>query len=192
MIRNINRIVVIIFLSKFFIACQENDINTFKLSDRMIKTVENNKECLEIFKNNFGVDYIETKKYHYVEALTRRFIEKNKEDKYQSFVLIKLNENGEIPNSTTLTIGKLPNGKGVITKYVFTNNGLKGVSKVFSDFNFDELYKKLGNQASKTSIHNTNVLLIDFKSNENCSCKFYNLSLSKGERIKNFSFFDFD
>lgn len=193
MTKNINKIVVIIFIAVILTGCKDyNEVNLFELSDEVILTLENNQECLDIFKNGFGVDSIETKKYHYVEALTSRFIKKNKGTKYQSFVLIKLNESGEVPASTTLTIGKLANGDGVITKYVSKNNYIKGVSKVISDFNFDEFYKKLGNQASKTARLNTSLLVIDFKSNKSCSCKLYDLSLSQGEEIKNLSFFDFD
>lgn len=191
MITNINKIVIIVFLAKFLVGCQESDYRKlFEVSDKMIETVENNQECLDIFKNGFGIDSIETKKHHYVEALTNRFIKKNKGTKYQSFVLIKLNESGEVPNSTTLTIGKLPNGEDVITKYVSTNNDIKGVSKVITDFDFDKFYQKLGNQASETARLNTSLLVIDFKSNQSCSCKLYDLSLSQGEEIKNLSFFD--
>ncbi|WP_299189851.1 hypothetical protein [uncultured Aquimarina sp.] len=179
-------IVCLLFLSN----CKDEQVvKSFKIDNTVNEVIKNNEKCLEIFEKVFYVDSNQVKNNLYVESLTNRFIEYNKDQTYERLIFLKISEEGEVYDSTSFGI-QIKNEKALITKYSYDNKQPKFVSKEISNFDANNFFNPFTEEELKRD-RNYNLLIIDFKSNESCDCMFSgSLSRIDIEKIKNLTFFD--
>ncbi len=190
MIGSINKLVLITLVFILAGACKnENKDNLFSINGKSVKAVEMNEKCTYIFDKAYGVDSLNLKKHHYIEALLNRYLQLNKRQKYKTFTFLRIDESGEVSTSKVYTVGELENGTGIVSRYFYEDDKIKKVDKTFKNIN--NFYQKLGEPEEKIRSFDKKLLVIKFKSNDDCECKLYSSSLySYINNIKDLTFFD--
>ncbi len=183
---------IILFLAAFLcilISCKNTRTQElFRIDYSVNKIIRNNQKCLKIFNKVFGVDSIHIKNNPYVESVINRFIEYNNDEKYERLIFLRLDEEGEVYNSTLLGI-QIKNKKAIVTKYNYEDKQPKFVSKEINNFDPDNFLNSFAKEELKRN-RNHNLLIIDFKSNTSCDCKFLGKFDFNINDLKDLSFFD--
>lgn len=164
-------------------------VNSFEIDNSVTEVIKNNEKCLEIFEKVFYVDSNTVENNLYTESLINKFVEYNKGQTYERLIYLKIIEEGEVYESTSLGI-QIKNKKVLVTKYSYEDKQPKFVNKEVSNFDADNFLNLFTDEELKRD-RNYNLLIIDFKSNESCNCRFSgSLSGADVKKIKNLTFFD--
>ena len=175
---------LIIILVLFMYNCSEK--STFSIDNSAVESILKTESCVKVLSQGYGLDKSDLNA-GYLESLLFKFIQFNSNLKYQRLVFLKVSQKGEVPNSFIVSLRDI-DGKTEISSYFVENQSLKKnelllnseIEDVLSMFNWN-----------RAKLSNSNVLLVDFKSNKVCDCKFRNdLSPRMYREVRDLSFFN--
>ena len=168
------------------ISCNTNN-DEFKVNNDLINIAKSNNDCLDILQTYYSTDSKKIEETKYFETLLSRYIALNENKEYKRFLFLRLEESGEVFESTTFSIGELENSELEIVKYYTEDSKIKTLKKVVKGHTINDLYDFFKNNDAQYSIGK--ILILDFTSS-NSKCSFYNnLSSQDVNKIKQIAFF---
>jgi hypothetical protein len=189
MIQNI-RLLLLGLLIVHFSGCNKRTENSmFTLDMGFVEMVRNNEKCVTIFEKGYGIPTNHIKEDLYVESLLNKFLDFNKNTPVKRIVYLQFYREGEIYEMESYAIKVYPDKTIEIVRYGYDEGYIEEKLLKKKKFDFDLFYKELGNENKEYS--RNNFLIIDFKSENECVCKFYaDLNTTQIEKIRDLSFFD--
>lgn len=174
MIRSFRIVFIVAFIMSIY-GCNDTRQNArFGIDNSINEVVKNNQKCLEIFEKGYGVDALHIKENPYTESILNRFIQYYKGKQFERLIFLRLDESGEIHNSTLLGLMFITKKKVVVTRYYYEDKKLQTQNKTIINFDMDKFNDFLNKNGSLTERFGyDNMLTIDFRSNTSCECRFH-------------------